>query len=378
MQSLIKERKGHVEFIQGLEKRAAETDEKLALLQNDHAIMKFKIDSQLDRLIEAGKAFDVIKTNREINMLKNESMKLKSHIKEQSDRLANMEQNLCDSDDKQQVLKNRISQLEKENTNLRQNIDRQKGRINQLGEEVSLEKHFVKESSIVKLKIKLEGMEKEVSNLKTFAEQTSRLQISLCDWENVEMCHLLLQKLYEENKYVIKWHDFVKDISKDAENFDKDCVYLQNVVEVVEDYNNNFVYPDEYCSRLEVLARSLEVGISREEYLKVNSSESFNKISVTAYYRIEDFEKGITSKGVQWHLQSSVVATHYNEKEECLYVALNLPFERDGYIYALNALYDGHSVEIPLNGRIESLHSDLFTTDNCIIFDFLGTEARLD
>jgi len=333
--------------------------------------LESKLEHQSSHLIESYQEFQ--------KMVMNDNTELKTKVEKQSDLLIKMEQKLGDSDDKQQqTLKNRITQLERENSNLRQNIDRQKARINQLESQIN---NYVKKSefeeSTEEWKNKLVEVEKDVINLKIFAEQASQLHTGICNWNMMEYCSgIIYQKRYEKIQSVKSWSEFVEKVL--ASDYNGSCVYLQNMKRAIEHYSNYTIYPESYASRLEVLANSLEKGTHREDFLKINTCYDFNEISVVFLSEEEDtnFMEKLSSEEDVWYRQSPIVATRY--VDERFELAVKLGFDRE-HIYLLHDYEESESIKIPVNGEAISLYGPSYQILNstCIIFDLQGREKRI-
>ncbi|XP_066916816.1 uncharacterized protein MCAP_0864-like isoform X1 [Clytia hemisphaerica] len=378
VQNLVEERRENRQLIQNLEQHAVKTDQELSMLKTENKDLESKVVNHSAHL-KLEQILNTIESYQELQkMVMNDSTELKTKVEKQSDLLTKMEQKLCDSDDKhQQILKNRITQLERENSNLRQNIDRQKARINQLESQMN---NYVNKSefeeSTEEWKNKLVEVEKDIINLKIFAEQASQLHTGICNWNTMEYCSgIIYQKRYEKIQSVKSWSEFVEKVSASDYN---SCVYLQNMERAIADYSNYTIYPETYASRLEVLANSLEKGTHREDFLKINTCYDFNEISVVFLSDEEDtnFMKKLSSEGDDWYRQSPIMATRY--VDERFEIAVELGFDRE-HIFLLHDYEESESVKIPVNGEAISLYGPSYQILNstCIIFDLQGREKRI-
>eukprot|EP00111_Clytia_hemisphaerica_P005610 TCONS_00016308-protein len=353
---LMKERAQDRERIQQLQSQLEKNDRQLGNLSKE---LKNQTDRQLNlqkSLEQYNKSLKSIE--KEIDdmkiMLKNQT---KEYSEKENDRVSRDKESFMKKleDHRNQIKKqsNKSQQLEKENANLREKLTSQGKRIQQL-EEKSLNQ------GKKDLHKSLDVHSKDISELKTFAEQMSSFLHRLSSWEFMKekFYRFFRENDYEDDIGLKEWRNFSDKVLSNEENVD--CVYLKEMKDAIKGYSHH-LYPGWY-TRLNLLANKLDTGvIDRHYHLKLYAPCHFDFISVKAFSDVIGFEKEINSYH-KWCRYSIDVASYHDSEANCFHVALVCVGVNN--IRMFNWFDEAVEIRIPVNGNIVDL--SLFSNHSCV------------
>ena len=229
-------------------------------------------------------------------------------------------------------------------------------------------KHLCDRDNVIVLLL-LDNNAKDISALKVFAEQISKLHVylSLRESDKKEMSYIFDDSSHQEDTDVKEWKIFVEGIF-DIDYDKEECVYFTNLQGAVRDYYNN-IYPYRMLDRMKAMTKTMEIGKFHRQYIKIFASSSFQKISVKLVSSTRDYEQA--TRNNKWYKQSMSVATYQDDHQRCFHVVLYNRFDQDVYLLGWRYYNDANvkEVKVPSDGSIVVLDPNVrfATNEHCVL-----------
>ena len=223
-----------------------------------------------------------------------------------------------------------------------------------------------KDEKLIELNKKIEQNEDEIKNLKTFAERTSQLHLTLSDkylQTNVHHGLAILQDDYEKYKEVHQWNKLTEEVNKDL-NY---CCYLQTLKESINRYKKT-IYSTTYKERIINFCFLTPPGVRREDFLKISC------LSTTEYIQIEQFD---CFEAFQQCSVGKVLFQNYGEAftyyvGDCLHVVLYDEFRStESNTYLFNDSDEYKKLILPNKEAVEIYHIWKYLCDGSSIVLYL-------
>ena len=263
--------------------------------KNDEGEIELKVkDSELSKLKEE----NIIK-DKELIEIKNNVKVLENQVQQLSKKIENSESSIKNE------FENIQEQLSKKIENFEQRT------IDTLSEKI--ENH---QSEQFKTK---DQFNKEISNLKIFADRVSKLHTILSDrclQLNRHHVHTLLKEKYDNNNEVTLWNNVIDEANKD----DNKCNYLTKLTKSINQYKQT-IYPSTYKERFENLVWSLPEGVIFNSFIRIKCYDK--SLCVKTFHTFDEFTKEVEKKDSSRlsKVQNSPAIFSYHTAD-CLHVLL--------------------------------------------------------
>ena len=216
-----------------------------------------------------------------------------------------------------------------------------------------------KDEKLNKLNKKVERNEKEIINLKTFAERISQLHLTLSDdflQTNSHYDWTLFQEDYDTNEEVKEWHKMVEEVDED----ENECEYLETLKESINQYKET-IYSTTYKERIENFCRLTPPGVSRGNFAKIKCLLTTKFIRFEKFYKLERFQN---------HSAGNVLFQNYGSLftyyvGDCLHIAFYKSYIV--YVYLLHCSDEDKTLNLPNKEtiKIDNYMENLY--DNSIV-----------
>ncbi|XP_066922484.1 uncharacterized protein [Clytia hemisphaerica] len=259
----------------------------------------------------------------------------------------------------------RCENLEKDNLQLKQRVQRQDEAIRDIKSSLfEMQGNVDSSSDLDSLKKDLGNQSKEVKNLKTFAEQTSRLHKTFSHPDIQDVFTYLLPDQYEANNEIKQWKLLTEEVT--AKPIDQDCEYLKTLKDSIVRYQGT-IYPAKWKTRLTKWRKYIDYGVNVCCYVKLFLYKNSRKFSLKVFKTTDEFDRTV-AKSNKWCKHSNDTASYFDWKQLILYVAIFAKDFEDAYIVNWEDVNDTKSVAT--DGRIVPVE-EAFVSNGYIIFSIL-------
>ena len=202
-----------------------------------------------------------------------------------------------------------------------------------------------KDEKLNELNKRVERNEKEIINLKTFAERTSQLHLTLSHEHLQTYNHYdstLFQENYERDEEVKNWNKVVQQVNED----ENECVYFETLKESINQYNKT-IYCPTYEERFQNFCCLTPPGVFNVNFLKIPNLLTTKNIHIEQFKNFKAFQQCSTGK-VLFHNYGTVF-TYY--VVDCLHVVFYKECLSD--VYLLHKYDEDKKLNLPNKEAVE-------------------------